>query len=79
MRKLFIRTDFEHLATIIWNDGKLTATDVSPHYRTSVQDWLRNGVFLGDKAVTPSDPMILESIKEDLKRFPEHKAQIWNY
>lgn len=72
MRRLFVRTDFDHVVTFICDAAcKVSAVSVNDVYRTDVERWL---------AMASNNPFTLEDIQKAV-RMDERGFQtnIWNY
>ncbi len=46
MRKLFIRDDFDHLATLVWNNGTMSTQDVHQSFEGRTKAWVQTGTTL---------------------------------
>lgn len=73
MITLRIFNTLEHLATLSWSEGVLTATQVHPDFGSAVERWRTQGVvdtvideegLPGPRVTTVADPMFLSRLRD---------------
>lgn len=77
MKSLRIYTELEHLATLTWEDGVLSAQDVHPDFTSAIERWSKNGIldwipnesgFSDPRRTMANDSLFLPRLRDYISR-----------